>query len=145
MKKNNNLIVEEIFKISRLMKEQMSFTSPVAHLSMLQIQTLLFLQKNKEASMSEIAHLLNIELPSATSLINKLCSICITNRKEDKNDRRLVKICLTKKGTLLLDRVIAQRSKKIAKLVSYLPVDDQKDLLRILGKLAQEMEKENEK
>lgn len=145
MSKNNNLIVEEIFKLSRLMKEQMSFASDVARLSMLQIQTLLFLQKNKEVTMSEIANLLNIELPSATSLINKLCKMSIAGRKEDKKDRRLVRISLTKKGILLLDKVIVQRSKKIEKMVSYLPAKDKKGLLIILHKLVEEMEKKNER
>ena len=93
-------LVEMIFKVSRLMKEEMSFTNNLIHLSILQIQTLIFLKQNKDkkVSMSDIAENFRIELPSATSLLNKLYDLKLVERNVDANDRRLVLITLTGEG-----------------------------------------------
>ena len=91
MKQDNTIeLMEMLFSISRLMKDEMSFTSNLTHLSILQIQTLVFLNQNKDKknSMSDIAEFFHIELPSATSLIGKLCDQKLVKRLADSTDRR---------------------------------------------------------
>jgi|SRR5579883_775811 len=141
----NNNLVEEIFKFSRHMKEQMCVDSELMRLSMLQLQALVFLKKNERAQMSEIASHFNIELPSATSLINKLCKLNLVARKADENDRRMVRIELTKQGKELLEQAMIERSKKIKKTLSYLSESDRRELLRIMKKVTDTIEKEYEK
>ena len=100
-----NELVEMIFTVSRLMKNEMSFTTNVIHLSILQIQTLFFLNhhKHEHISMSEIASYFSIELPSATSLLNKLYDLHLVERHADPQDRRLVLISLTDDGKKFLE------------------------------------------
>ena len=140
-------LVEMIFKTSRLMKERMSFTNSSIHLSLLQIQTLIFLDQNraKQVSMSSIADFFNIELPSATSLLNKLCDQKLVERHADTNDRRLVIIKLTKKGKKLLEKIIQERKKKIESILSYLSKNEKLELLEIFGTLSEKLNKQNEK
>ena len=115
MDKDNT--IELMFKVFRSMKEKMSYTDKLTHLSVLQIHTLIFLKHNKKNSMSDIADYFNIELPSATSLVNKLCDQKLIKRYEDKSDRRLVMIALTEEGKTLLKQVMCQRRKKIEEIL----------------------------
>ena len=136
MKSNNTIgLVEIMFKIFRYMKGEMSYTDNLIHLSILQIQTLVFLGHNKTTSMSDIAGHFHIELSSATSLVNKLCDLQLVERREDTQDRRLVMIALTSKGKALLKQAMVQRRKKLEKMLSYLSEKEQTDLLTILETL----------
>jgi DNA-binding MarR family transcriptional regulator len=138
-------LVEMVFNISRLVKGEMSYTNNLTHLSMLQIQTLIFLNYHKKTSMSDIAQKFRIELPSATSLINKLCEQKLVSRHEDEKDRRLVLITITPDGSNLLEQAIAERRKKLAKVLSYLSEAEKTQLLTILNTLKNSLQKQNEK
>ena len=136
MKQDNTVeIMEMMFKISRLMKQEMSYTNNLMHLSMMQIQTLIFIHKNENTSMSHIAEYFRIELPSATSLVSKLCEQKLIHRVDDPADRRLVRITLTGEGKTLLERAQRERKKKIEKLLSYLSFHEKSELLTILHAL----------
>jgi DNA-binding MarR family transcriptional regulator len=133
MKKDSTTeLMEMLFKISRLMKQEMSYTNNLTHLSILQIQALIFVNQHTKVSMSELAKNFRIELPSVTSLVNKLCEQKLVERYEDPEDRRLVMIILTTDGKKLLEQAILARRKKIEKLLSYLSVGQKSELLSIL-------------
>lgn len=142
-KDNPNELVEMIFNVSRLMKDEMSFTNNLIHLSILQIQTLFFLNQNKDkkVTMTDIAGNFRIELPSATSLINKLCDQKLVERKADKTDRRLVIIVLTEEGKKLLEQAMASRRKKLEKILSYLSFKEKVELLNIFKTLGEKLQK----
>jgi MarR family transcriptional regulator, organic hydroperoxide resistance regulator len=144
MKSDNTLeLVEMLFKVTRLMKDEMSFTNNLIHLSILQIQTLIFLcqNKDKKVSMGNIAEYFHIELPSATSLLNKLCEQKLVERHTDQEDRRLVIITLTSEGETLLGQVVCQRRKKLEKVLSYLSEQEKSDLLHILETINTKLQK----
>jgi DNA-binding MarR family transcriptional regulator len=138
---NTSELIEMMFKISRLMKGEMSYTNNLTHLSVLQIQTLIYLNRNQKVSMSDIAENFRIELPSATSLINKLCDQKLTDRHENEADRRLVMINLTPEGKTLLEQAIRERRKKIEKILSYLSGPEKIELLKILKTLNSRLQK----
>jgi len=128
-------LVEMMFKVSRLIKEEMSYANDIVHLSILQIQTLIYIDKNKRVSMSDIAGQFHIELSSATSLINKLYDQKLVERYQDNEDRRLVRISLTIAGKALLKEAMQQRRKKLERTLSYLSDKEREDLFSILGTL----------
>jgi DNA-binding MarR family transcriptional regulator len=146
--KNDNTVelVEMIFKVSRLMKEEMSFTNNLVHLSILQIQTLFFLNKNKtkKISMSDIAGHFNVELPSATSLLNKLYEMNLVERHADEQDRRLVLITVTAQGEKMLQEAMLHRRKNLEKMLSYLSVEEVTNLKTIFETLNSKLQKQNE-
>ena len=136
MKQNNtNELVEMMFKVFRLMKEEMSFTNHFIHLSIVQIQTLFFLKHRSLTSMSDLAEYFHIELPSATSLITKVCNMKLVERNADKEDRRLVLITLTAEGKALLEKAMNQRRMKLEKMLSYLSEKEITDLFNIIKTL----------
>jgi len=136
MKKDNtNELVDVMFTVFRLMKAKMSFTNDFIHLSILQIQALMFLCHNKNVDMSDIAEYFHIELPSATSLISKLCDHQLIKRYEDSEDRRMVRITLTGEGKKLVEQAICERRKKLEKMLSYLRDEEKSGLMNILKTL----------
>jgi len=142
MKKDNtNELVEVMFTVFRRMKSEMSFTNNFIHLSILQIQALMYLCHNKSVDMSDIAEYFHIELPSATSLINKLCDHKLVSRYEDLKDRRLVRITLTEDGKKLVEQAMCERRKKLEKMLSYLKDEEKLDLLNILKTLNTRLQK----
>lgn len=138
---NTNELVEVMFTVFRLMKAKMSFTNNFIHLSILQIQALMFLCHNTNVDMSDIAEYFQVEMPSATSLINKLCDHQLVKRYEDPKDRRLVRITLTDDGKKLVEQAMCERRKKIEKVLSYLSEQEKLELLRILKTLDTKLQK----
>lgn len=135
MQSHNAKIIELMFEVGRLMKGNMGVESHFANLSMLQMQALLFLASNPNSTMSEIAKHFSIELPSATSLINKLHKQELIARQEDKEDRRKICIVLTEKGVELLKEGKKIRSQKMEAALSYLTDTDKQDMEKILEKV----------
>jgi MarR family transcriptional regulator, organic hydroperoxide resistance regulator len=134
-------LIEMMFQLARLMKEEMSFSNNLMQLSALQIQTLIFLDHNKEVTMSDIAKHFHIELPSATSLLNKLYSKKMVKRSADPKDRRIVKVSLTDAGKSMLSEAVNQRRKKLQKALAYLSKQEKTDLLNILSSLRSRLNK----
>lgn len=136
--------IEVMFKCSRLFRERMHYSSPIAHLSFLQIQTLAYLKMRENAQMSEIAEHFHIELPSATSLLNKLVTLQLVKRQQDEKDRRLVRIILTEEGNNMLAKAREEKEKHVTRLLSYLTKEEQQELLRLMEKLNERIEKDYE-
>ena len=132
---NKDELMEIMFKVFRLMRGEMSYTDNITHLSILQIQTLFFLNHGRKNTMSDIAQYFHIELPSATSLLDKLCDHGLVERQIDPLDRRLVRITLTVKGKTLLKQAMGARRKKMEKLLSYLSKKEKFELMNILKTL----------
>ncbi len=141
MKNPNVELIELLFKTARLMKQEMSFTNNLMHLSVLQIHALIFLKHNDNVTMSDIADYFKIELPSATNLINILCDQKLVKRYENPEDRRLVMITLTYGGKKLLKQVISERKKKLEKVLSYLSEQDKTALFKIFKTLYNKLQK----
>lgn len=137
--------IEVMFKSGRLLREQMKYSSDLSHLSILQIHTLSFLKEKSNASMGEIAEHFHIELPSATSLLNKLVALHLVKRLPDEKDRRLVKVALTDEGNNILKNAMEEKLIHVKKMLSYLSEDEQNELLRLLEKLNDRIEKKYER
>ncbi len=138
---NTDSLIEMMFRTFRLLKGEMSFTKKLTHLSILQIQALVFVKFQKRVSMSDIADNFHIELPSATSLLKKLSEQKLVEREEDRKDRRIVLVKLTEKGRALLEEALKERRKKLEKVLSYLSEKERRELMSILKTLQNKLEK----
>jgi DNA-binding MarR family transcriptional regulator len=132
--------IELMFRNSRMLREEMRYSSNIAHLSILQIHTLSFLKEKRNAQMSEIAENFHIELPSATSLLNKLVALQLVERQSDEKDRRMVRIALTDAGNDILEKAMEEKLTHMEHTLSYLTEEEQHELLRLLEKLNERIE-----
>lgn len=145
MNQLNSQLIEGIFTLTRMMKEHMHNKSDLVHLSMVQVQAMIFLKKQPESTMNEIASHFHIELPSATSLVNKLVKAKLAKRVTDKKDRRIVRVTLTAHGKQLLEEAMKERSEKMRQLLSHLDTTEKEHLLKITDKLIATIKESHEK
>jgi DNA-binding MarR family transcriptional regulator len=141
----NESLIECFFKIQRFMRQQLSVSSKLSHLSLLQLETMIFLNQQVDAQMLDIANYLQITKPTATSLLDKLVEGDLVTRNSDAKDRRLVKLSLTEKGKTLVEEGKKEKNKRMSKLLSYLNEEDKYIMLRILSNLIINIEQNNEK
>lgn len=97
----------------------------------------------KLMKMKDIAKYMNISLPAATGLINKLYSLGIVKRVYDKKDRRVIYISLTPKGKNIVKQAGEQKKKLIENLFSKLTNKERLTYLKILQKLKKGVADEN--
>src|SRR5258706_7622261 len=127
-----NQLIDAIFSFSRLMKQNLGTKSDLANLSMVQLQTLFFLKKNKMLPMRQIAEYVQIELPSATNLIDTLVKLDLVERNTDNQDKRVVNVTLTEKAEIFLEKIKKERKETIGNVLMPLGDEDKRQLLEIL-------------
>ena len=141
----NDQLAEIIFAIPRIVKEEMAFDSDTSQLTVLQLQALIFIKRKKIVSMGDVASQFKISLPTATVLSDKLVNTGLIKRIRSEKDRRIVDVSFTEKGENLLKKAMKQRHQKINKMLSYLSLEDKKQLLRILKNFSVNIQKTYEK
>lgn len=125
-------LFELTFQLSKNFKEKMAGFSGASNITILQFMALSFIGKNKMVHVKDIADYFSIEMSTATSLLNKLAKISLITRLEDKNDRRVVKISLSKKGVSLLADAKKIQKKNIKKTLCVLSEKQKHDMKDIL-------------
>lgn len=100
-----------------------------------------YLQKEQECKMSQLADFMQVSLPTATGLVDKLVRQKLVLRLPDPKDRRIVRIRLTGQGQRLIKKIQAQRHKTIKELFSQISEFDRKEYLRILNNVKEKIYK----
>jgi DNA-binding MarR family transcriptional regulator len=95
--KVNKLLVE-IFNDILYIEQHSLRQGKLSDLSVTEIHTIEAIGVDRNRSMSEVASALNITVGTLTTAINRLISKGYVERKRIEEDRRVVKIDLTKKG-----------------------------------------------
>lgn len=126
-------IINLIFTVRRIMHGQINEKKKCA-VPFLHLIALRYVFEEKP-SMKDVADFLSITPPSATSLIDTLIKLGLVERKEDENDRRVVKIVITQKGEDYFKKGAHSMAKEMRKALEKLTKEEQKDLAVILQKL----------
>jgi DNA-binding MarR family transcriptional regulator len=90
-------LVSLFFKVGRLIRENTRDQEKVDPFTILQIETLGFIE-SEQPTMKAIADYLHIKAPSATSLVNGMVKSGYVKRIPDPADRRAVKMTITARG-----------------------------------------------
>jgi len=99
------------------------------------VMLVMSLGNDKQAfTATEISNLLQITPAGATHLINPLEKAGYIERLPDPNDRRIVLIRLTDKGTKVAESLISEVQENLIGLVNHLGEEDSKTLIRLMSK-----------
>lgn len=128
-------IIQHIFATNRLLHEQREQKNEKP-CSYLHIVTLAYVRK-KRPFMKEIACLLGITPPSATSLVNTLAKTRLVKRQKYGDDRRTVRIVITTKGDTYLKTYKQKAAETLRKNLERLTSEEQKQLEIILEKVTE--------
>lgn len=128
-------IISLIFMTRRVMHEQVR-NEAHKNFSALHFVTLQYVKENKPL-MKDLADFLAITPPSATSLINSLVEDKMIKRTTDENDRRLVRIVLTKNGDEQMKKCKQKMTGHMKERLARLDEKEQKELIKILIKITE--------
>ena len=92
-------------------------------------------QNQEPITMSELSSTLNVPLSTATRIVDGLVKNDLAERVNDSNDRRIVRVGMSKTGRELYETGMSYTKQRIAKLLKNFTVEEQEALLRLMNKL----------
>jgi len=127
-------ISEMIFNVYRMMKKNFKLKEEVS-LTMIQLHGLFFIKENKNCQLTDLAKAFSITLPTANSLVERLINLRLITKTHNKEDQRLIKLQVTKKGEELMKKLNKEKHKCFSILINKLNCDEKEKLLKILKKI----------
>ena len=124
-------IMQATFEIGRSLRRRM-LSSSNSDMHMGQLHCLGLVQEQDGITMKEIATMLQIASPSATSFVDRLVQLGYVVRKQDQKNRKLVRLSITIGGRRILKEKMAVKKKMFQGLLRALSKHDQQTLLTIL-------------
>jgi len=140
MKEKESLdLTRELFQLMKQFPNLKLKQSAIIDLTRSEYELLVILKMNVDdqkiaVSVSEISNLLQITPAGVTHLINPLEEKGFVKRLPDPNDRRIVLIGLTNKGTKTAEAIIVDVQKELIGLVNYLGEEDSRTFVRLLSR-----------
>ena len=95
-----------------------------SNLSIPQFRSLGFVQRNPDASLSDLADHLGLTLPSVSKLVDGLVKKGLISRQESTTDRRRLTLVLTQSGESIINSARAIAQVNIAKILSNLSTEE---------------------
>ncbi|OGX16867.1 MAG: hypothetical protein A3K83_04285 [Omnitrophica WOR_2 bacterium RBG_13_44_8b] len=93
------------------------------------------LGKEGATKMTDIAHVLNVTTAAATGIIDRLVKYGYVERLYEPQDRRIIKVKLTKTGTQLLTRINQQKKQMIMDIFGRISQAERESYLKILTRI----------
>lgn len=115
----------------------------IAQLTISQLKALFLLAHHKALAISELAHLLNLSNPAASTLVQQLVDQSLVERSEDSRDRRRTLVRLTAQGTEMINVRRKQTQIRLRGWLSQMSHDELADLAHGLSALLRVMRAEH--
>lgn len=140
MQNNIDTLITLTTKIAKLMHQQTQMSYEERAATILQTQTLSFLEEQPNAKISDVANYMHASLSSTTQMIERMVQAGLVARTHDDQDRRVIHLTVTKDGLTKLRQMKEAKRARMQKLFSGIDQNDIKDLIRIQQKIVQSLE-----
>lgn len=124
-----------------IQKRVMGARLPSEQLTLQQLRALHIIRQQSGMTMGDLAEALGITKASTNALTNRLVRDGWASRNQDKKDRRISRISLSKSAETKIQRTIDQKRTIIRQAFSHLPTTDQKHLHRILKRVIHDLKR----
>jgi DNA-binding MarR family transcriptional regulator len=105
---------------------------------------LMLLSQNAEPlTMGELSSELNVPMSTATRIVDGLVRAEMVERVNDSNDRRVVRVGMSRNGRELYETGMAYNKQRIARLLKDFTSEEQSQLLNLMNKLFDALMNEN--
>ena len=129
-------IIESTYEFGRIMRQHMLCNPKTGEATNpLQLHALFLISEQEGMTMKELANLLHVSSPSATSLVNRLVKVQWVGRMHDDRNRKLVRLWLTPLGKRVLKEKHDQRRAAFRGIFSLLTSSEQLQLAELHEKL----------
>jgi len=105
------------------------------YLSIIQLRTLLFIERSGRCTMKELAQYLGVTAPTASVMINNLELDGLVARQADKIDRRLMHIRISAKGKKKSHEAMEHLKNKLSAMFDRLSIKEQGQFSDLLEKI----------
>lgn len=102
-----------------------------------------FLHREGESKMTDLAHFMDVTTAAMTGIVDRLVRDGYVLRILYPQDRRIIRIKLTSKGSGLVKKINEQRSRMVIKIFGRISEVDRQDYLRILMQIKDILTQEN--
>lgn len=136
VKKINDIMVN-IFNLVNKSEEDFIRESSAHDLSVTEVHTLDAIGTGRPRTMTHVASILEINVSTLTSAINKLVKKGYVERLRDDNDRRMVKIHLTDRGISAVEEHQKFHETMIKAAIKKMPVDDLPQFISLIDNINQ--------
>ncbi|MFA5035443.1 MAG: MarR family transcriptional regulator [Candidatus Margulisiibacteriota bacterium] len=99
---------------------------------------------NETCKMSDISNALGVTMANVTSMVDRLIRDGFVERREDPDDRRIVRVSLTKVGRKVCEEVRESKRRHFTRIFEKLSVKERSRMLEIMEKVARELKEEQE-
>ena len=132
-------LTRELFQVMKQFSRPKLKQSSIDGLTRSEYELLVMLVMSLEGdqqafTVTEISNLLQITPAGVTHLVNPLEKAGYVERLHDSNDRRIVRIGLTGKGTQVAEALISEVRENLIGMINHLGEEDSKTLIRLLSK-----------
>jgi len=103
-----------------------------------------YINKKEICTSSELAEVFEVKKSAITAIINRLWEKGLIQRTRDENDRRVVYLTLTEKGTALFDKTEERIHKLVESLINKFDETEIKQFLNTFEKLNQVLQEKQE-
>lgn len=93
------------------------------------------LYRQSAAKMTDLAHFIGISTAATTGIVDRLVKSGYVVRAHEPDDRRIIKIKPTAKGSLLVRNITQQKRQMIIDMFGKLSQQERQDYLRIIMRL----------
>lgn len=100
-----------------------------------QLGILELLHRSGDSNMSDMAHYTGVTTAAMTGIIDRLVRDGYVSRLHDEDDRRVIKIKLTAKGSLLVRSIIEKKRQLTTRIFGTLSHTEREEYLRILTRI----------
>lgn len=107
----------------------------IGQLTLEQMAALRFVYEQPNTTMGEIAKAFHITKASANALIDRLCKKNWLVRKQDKDDRRVVRLAISPPSLKRIRVLVSRKQESMKTMLRALTPKEKRDLLRLLKKL----------
>jgi len=136
--------ISYIQRMARTLLKQRSDVLIQGKVTMPQYLSLELLSNRGRLKMNAIARSLNISLPAATGLVNRLVKMKLVKRTYDKLDRRVIFIDLTKEGKKTTERTKLARRKIIEEMFGGISEEERKTYIEIIRKVKESLNEKSQ-
>jgi DNA-binding MarR family transcriptional regulator len=131
-------VVDAVLTASRVLVAiaARSLSDAAEDVTLTQYRSLVVLASQGPQGVAALADAVAVTPPTASRLCERLVHKGLVRRREDKRDRRAVRVELTAAGRELVDAVTARRREEIARLLDAVGTEEQQSMIATLRQLA---------
>jgi DNA-binding MarR family transcriptional regulator len=127
-------LLEVVPTVMREIRSQMRSRGSL-DLTVPQFRTLAFVNRNKGSSLCEVADHMGMTPPSASTLVNGLIERGMMKREEQPDDRRRVRLTVTRRGQAILEASTHATMTYLSKKLNSVSADDREIIVKAMETL----------